>query len=67
MPDVDGYGRGPMHVRIAIETPIKLSAAQKKAMKALGELDAEKNYPAAERIRTLAEAFYERKQAINRK
>lgn len=67
MPDVDGYGRGAMHVRVTLETPVKLSAAQKKAMKAVGELDVEKNYPGAAHIGELAEAFYERKQAINKK
>ena len=67
MPDVDGYGRGAMHVRVTLETPVKLSAAQKKAMKAVGDLDVEKNYPGAAHIGKLAEAFYERKQAINKK
>jgi len=67
MPDVDGYGRGAMHVRVTLETPVKLSSAQKKAMKAVGDLDVEKNYPGAEHIRELAEAFYERKQAISKK
>ncbi|MBT3293832.1 MAG: molecular chaperone DnaJ [Verrucomicrobia bacterium] len=67
MPDVDGYGRGAMHVRVTLETPVKLSSAQKKAMQAVGDLDVEKNYPGAAHIRELAEAFFERKKAINKK
>jgi molecular chaperone DnaJ len=67
MPDVDGYGRGAMHVRVVVETPVKLSSAQKKLLKELGENDAEKNYPAAGHIRDLADAFYERKEAIGKK
>ncbi len=67
MPDVDGYGRGAMHVRVVMETPVKLSSAQKKLFKELGEQDAEKNYPLAKHIRELAEAFYERKEAIAKK
>ena len=67
LPDVDGYGRGAMHVRVVIETPVKLSSAQKKLLKELGELDAEKNYPLAKQIREQAETFYERKEAIGKK
>ncbi len=67
MPDVDGYGRGAMHVRVVLETPVKLSSAQKKLLKELGDLDDEKNYPSAKRIDELAAAFYERKQAIGKR
>lgn len=67
MPDVDGYGRGALHVRVVLETPVKLSSAQKKALKEFGGLDADKNYPAAKRLREQAAAFFERKKAINRK
>lgn len=67
MPDVDGYGRGAMHVRVVLETPVKLSSAQKKLLKELGEQDAKKNYPSADHIRDVADAFYERKQTIQKK
>ncbi|MDP6490969.1 MAG: molecular chaperone DnaJ [Kiritimatiellia bacterium] len=67
LPDVDGYGRGAMHVRVVIETPVKLSSAQKKLLKELGEMDAEKNYPLSRQIREQAETFYERKDAIGKK
>ncbi|NQU38605.1 MAG: molecular chaperone DnaJ [Lentisphaerae bacterium] len=67
MSDVDGYGRGQMHVRVVLETPAKLSSAQKKALKVVADLDSEKNYPGAAHVKEMAEAFYERKQAINRK
>jgi molecular chaperone DnaJ len=67
LPDVDGYGRGAMHVRVVLETPVKLSPAQKKLLKGLGGLDSDKNYPGAAHIRELADAFYERKEAIGKK
>ncbi len=67
MPDVDGYGRGAMHVCVVLETPVKLSSAQKKLLKELGEQDAAKNYPAAAHIREVADAFYKRKEAIGKK
>jgi molecular chaperone DnaJ len=67
MPDVEGLGRGALHVRVVLETPVRLSSAQKKALKVLGDLDEEKNYPAAERVKELAAAFYERKEAIHKK
>ena len=64
MPDVDGYGRGAMHVRVVIEAPVKLNSAQRKALKAFASLTADENYPGVQRIREMADAFYERKSAI---
>ena len=64
MPDVEGYGRGAMHVRVVIEVPARLNAAQKKILREFTEKSDLSDYPRLNAMREMAAQFYERKQAI---
>jgi len=64
--NVEGYGRGDLHVRVAPEIPVKLNADQKKAMKAFVEADNEAGYPHRKRFHKAAETFFERKRAMKK-
>lgn len=64
--NIDGYGRGDLHVRIVAEVPVKLSSRQKKILRDLMGLRDESNYPDGKRFRKRAEAFYERKKAMGK-
>jgi molecular chaperone DnaJ len=65
--NVEGYGRGDLHVRIVVEVPTKLDAKQKKLLKELEESRSADSYPLAKRLDQQAEAFYQRKEAMNKK
>ena len=67
MPDVEGYGRGDLHVRVMPEVPVKLTSAQKKLLKEFGELRKDSNYPQAEALQEKMEQFYERRDAVDEK
>ena len=64
MPNVEGYGRGDLHVQIMTEVPVKLSGKQKQALADFRSHGSESNYPSAKRFREQAEAFLERKKAM---
>ena len=63
---VNGYGKGDQHVQVTVEVPTRLTSQQKKLLKDLGAASSSDNYPAAARIRQLAEEFYERKKQLVR-
>jgi molecular chaperone DnaJ len=65
--NVEGYGRGDLHVRVVVEVPAKLDGRQKKLIHELEESRGEGNYPLGRRFAQLAEAFYQRKSAMNKK
>jgi acyl-CoA reductase-like NAD-dependent aldehyde dehydrogenase len=65
--NVEGYGRGDLHVRVVVEVPAKLDGRQKKLIHELEESRIEDNYPLGRRFAQLAEAFYQRKNAMNKK
>jgi len=65
--NVEGYGRGDLHVRVVVEVPAKLDGRQKKLIHELEESRIEGNHPLARRFMQLAEAFYQRKSAMNKK
>jgi len=67
MPNVDGYGRGDLHVRVMPEVPVKLSSAQKKLLKELGGLNQDSNYPQAKALREKMDEFFERRDAMRDK
>lgn len=67
LPDVDGYGRGALHVRIIPEVPVKLSSKQKKLLKEFSENREDSNYPDVRRFHEKVKAFFDRKEAIDRK
>ncbi len=64
MPNVEGYGRGDLHVQIMTEVPVKLSSKQKKALSEFQGHVSESNYPSAKKFREQADAFLERKKAM---
>jgi DnaJ-class molecular chaperone len=66
MPNVEGYGRGDLHVRIVPEVPSRLSGKQKKLLQELDAMRSESNYPQHERFRSLAEEFLKRRDAIRK-
>ncbi|MBR2357936.1 MAG: molecular chaperone DnaJ [Lentisphaeria bacterium] len=57
MPALRGGGRGDLHVRLQIETPVNLDGETKKQLEELQKRLAEKNYPQAEAFRKTAGAF----------
>jgi len=67
MPNVDGYGRGDLHVRVSAEVPVKLNAKQKKLLKELRDLRSESNYPGVAHFKKKAETFFERKSSMEKK
>ena len=66
MPNVEGYGRGDLHVQVLTEIPVKLSSKQKKALNEYKNNISDKNYPSAQRFHDQAEAFFERKKAMKK-
>jgi molecular chaperone DnaJ len=64
MPNVDGYTRGDLHVRIVPEIPSHLNARQRKAIKDFADARESDNYPGGSALRARAEAFFERKQKL---
>ena len=65
--NVEGYGRGDLHVRVVVEIPARLDGRQKKLIKELEESRIDDNYPLAKRSTQLAAAFYQRRDAMNKK
>ena len=66
MPNVEGYGRGDMHVQITAEIPVKLSGIQKKVLQDYQQSVSDKNYPSAKKFREAADKFLERKKAMKK-
>ena len=64
MPNVEGYGRGDLHVRIVPEVPVKLSSQQKKMLKDLAAATGDGNYPRRQKFRKRIERFFERKEQL---
>ncbi len=64
IPNVEGYGRGDIHVRVTPEVPVKLNSDQKKAMAEFAKHQSEANYPLARKFKERAEAFFERKKTM---
>jgi molecular chaperone DnaJ len=64
IPNVEGYGRGDLHVRIAPEVPAKLTASQKKLLSEFGKQLSTSNYPLRRKFRQRAEAFFARRKSM---
>lgn len=60
--NVDGFGRGDLHVRAVVEMPSQLNSHQKKALKAFSDISTDDNYPVALKVRERAEAFLKRRE-----
>ncbi len=65
--NVEGYGRGDLHVRVVVEVPVRLNSREKKALKEFGDAREEGAYPLARELRKRVEAFYERRDIIAKK
>ena len=66
VPNVEGYGRGDLHVRIVAEVPVRLNGRQRKALLDFAQLLDNSNYPEREKAKQRAEAFYHRKKAMGK-
>ncbi len=66
IPNVEGYGRGDIHVRIVPEVPVKLSKAQKAALEEFAKHQSKSNYPERNKFKDAADKFYERKNALKK-
>jgi len=66
MPNVEGRGRGDMHIQVNAETPVKLSGIQKKMLLDYQQSVTEKNYPDNHKFKTQADRFLERKKAMKK-
>lgn len=64
IPNVEGYGRGDLHVKVVPQVPVKLNSKQKQALSDLQTHEAEANYPRIKTFHECAEQFYERKRAM---
>jgi molecular chaperone DnaJ len=64
IPNVEGYGRGDLHVRVVPQVPVKLGSKQKQAFSDLLALQSESNYPQLKEFEKKAESFFERKRAM---
>jgi molecular chaperone DnaJ len=64
MPSLESYGHGSLHVRVSLEVPVRLNSRQKKALREYQEASEEESYPLAKRLKELAQAFFDRRDAM---
>jgi molecular chaperone DnaJ len=67
MPDIEGYGRGDLHVYMLIVVPGSLSSKQKKILAEYQDMSDSEKYPLIKKFSERAESFFERKEAIEKK
>lgn len=65
MPDIEGYSHGDLHVYILIAVPASLSSSQKKILSEYMEASDSSTYPLIKKFNEHAEAFFNRKSAID--
>ncbi len=66
VPSVEGYGRGDLHVRVAIEVPANLNSRQKKILREFRESATDDNFPLLQRLKARIESFYRRKEELQK-
>lgn len=64
--NIEGYGRGDLHVRIVADVPHKLNSEQKKLLKALHEQHSDADYPAIVAFKEQAGKFFERRDVLRK-
>ena len=67
MPVLNSHSRGDLSVRIAIETPVKLSSAQKEAMRKFDEESCDENYPQSNAFAQKVSRFFARRDELRGK
>ena len=65
MPSLHGR-TGDLHLRIDMETPVKLNSKQKKALKTFEEQVSEANFAEAAKLHKNIEVFYKRRDALRK-
>jgi molecular chaperone DnaJ len=65
--NVEGYGRGDLHVKVVAEVPVKLSSSQKKLLKEFDAKRKDDNYPDGMKFRQRVEDFFGRRDAMKKK
>ncbi len=66
IPNLEGRGRGDLHVRLVAEVPVNLDARQRKLLKDFTDMRQASNYPAFRRFGERMQAFLDRKAALER-
>ncbi|MDD4870722.1 MAG: molecular chaperone DnaJ [Kiritimatiellae bacterium] len=66
VPNVEGYGRGDLHVRVVAEVPVRLNGRQRKALSDLAQVMENSNYPEMGNFKRKIENFFERKKAMGK-
>lgn len=66
VPNVEGYGRGDLHVRVVPEVPVKLNGKQRKALSDLAILMEDSNYPERQKFKQKIEGFFTKKKAMGK-
>jgi molecular chaperone DnaJ len=66
VPNVEGYGRGDLHVRVVAEVPVRLNGRQRKALSDLAQIMESSNYPERENFKRKIEVFFERKKSMGK-
>ncbi len=64
---VGTFGNGDQHVVVMVETPERLSHKQRKALDEYARLLEAQNHPEANKLKTRAKAFYERRDRLQEK
>lgn len=67
VPNLNGSGRGDLHVRIEIETPVHLNSSQRKALQAFGESCQDGNFPRNREIYNRTEQFMQRRELLRKR
>jgi molecular chaperone DnaJ len=66
VPNVEGYGRGDLNVRVNVEVPVRLNSRQRKGLTDFAQLLDSSNYPESQNFRAKAEAFFEKKRTMEK-
>jgi len=66
VPNVEGYGRGDLHVRVVPEVPVRLNGRQRKALADLSLMMESSNFPEKEKLQQKVNVFFDRKKSMGK-